>query len=288
MVTGVGRVKGLRRITIAATDLSRSSTFYEEVLGFSARENGGDTAALDLGGRRHGELQLHRGDRDAMTQLTFEVANRDDLNDIVQRLGRENITVRVIDAASSLGDVYAVEVNDPDGNRIKLVVAEERGAIDYSQAAGKRLGHVVLWTPDIEKMEGFLGLIGMRVSDRTHLGMSFLRCNTDHHTIGLARSANGRSGMQHVAFDVGSEEIVDAERVRLAGSGVDCIWGLGRHGPGNNVFSYYLDPGKNVFEFYGDMERVTDLNPEAVRFWGAEHRGDISGRAGAPPETFRS
>jgi catechol 2,3-dioxygenase-like lactoylglutathione lyase family enzyme len=288
MLIETARIKGLRRIAIATSDLPRSSTFYEERLGFSARETTAHTSAFDLGDRTNGELQLHRGDQDAMTHLTFEVSNRDDLSEIVQRLRRENIAVKVTDAAMSLGDDYAVEVNDPDGNRINLVVAVSSSAIDYAQPVGKRLGHVVLWTPDIAKMEHFLGLIGMRVSDRTHLGMSFLRCNTDHHTVGLALSANGRTGMQHVAFDVGSEEIVDAERVRLAGSGVECIWGLGRHGPGNNIFSYYLDPGQNVFEFYGDMERVTDLNPKAIRFWGAEHRGDISGRAGAPPETFRS
>ena len=68
-----------------------------------------------------------------------------------------------------------------------------------------------------------------------------------------------------------------------------CIWGIGRHGPGNNLFSYYEDPAGNLFEIYAELEQVPDDEaPSEVRFWGPEHKGDISGRAGPPPMQFRS
>ena len=287
-VKNAARVKGLRRISIATSDLQQSTAFYENTLGFKIRSTEPHAAFLDFGRRTIGELHLHHEAKNAMTRLSFEVTTRDELEAILGRLRASGVRILGGRSSDALGDDYAVEVADPDGNTIELVVPAPGASIDYTNAGARRLGHVVLWTPDTANMERFLELIGLRVSDRTHLGMSFLRCNGDHHTVGLARSSVGRSGMQHVAFDIGTEDSVAAEQQRLAESGVNCIWGLGRHGPGNNIFSYYLDPGRNVFEFYGDMERVTDLDPAPARYWGTEHRGDISGRAGPPPAPFHS
>ena len=57
----------------------------------------------------------------------------------------------------------------------------------------------------------------------------------------------GRRGerLQHIAFDVGSLDNVMRNFARLRGLEVECAWGVGRHGPGNNVFSYYTDPAGN-------------------------------------------
>jgi hypothetical protein len=80
------------------------------------------------------------------------------------------------------------------------------------------------------------------------------------------------------------------EKGRLAAGGIECLWGPGRHGPGNNVFSYYRDPTGNMIEFYGEMEKFPDdavHAPAEPVFWGAEHRGDIWGVAGPAPAEFR-
>jgi hypothetical protein len=74
---------------------------------------------------------------------------------------------------------------------------------------------------------------------------------------------------------------------RLRSKNLECIWGVGRHGPGNNVFSYYRDPEGNVIEFYGEMEQVASADVAETRYWGPEHKGDISGKVGPPPQAFR-
>lgn len=224
-----------------------------------------------------------------MKLLAFAVGDSE-LDAIVERASAAGIAIvtRPTDAMNP-GERRFARLRDPDGNLVELVVVNEPAAAPLGRTTVvRKLGHVVLWTPNVATMEAFFEVLGMRVSDRTHLGMSFLRCNDEHHTIGLAHSGSGLTGMQHAAFDVGTEQVVHRESARLADSGVRCIWGPGRHGPGNNVFSYYLDPSKNIFELYGDMQHVADDGDLAARFWGVEHRGDISGKAGPPPPEFRS
>jgi len=144
----------------------------------------------------------------------------------------------------------------------------------------------VLWTPQRKEQEAFYTSLGFKVTDRTHAGMSFMRCNRDHHTLALVDSKDNRTGTQHTSFDVGTIDNVMREYGRLREAGVECIWGVGRHGPGRNVFSYYTDPCGNVVEFYGDMDEFTDHVDGEPRFWGPEHKGDVWGVAGRPPLSF--
>ena len=45
-----------------------------------------------------------------------------------------------------------------------------------------------------------------------------------------------------------------AGRVRKCG--FDIVWGVGRHGPGNNVFSYFVEPNGFVAEYTTEVDQV--------------------------------
>jgi catechol 2,3-dioxygenase len=36
------------------------------------------------------------------------------------------------------------------------------------------------------------------------------------------------------------------------------MWGVGRHGPGNNVFSYFIEPNGFVTEYTTEVDQVDD------------------------------
>jgi hypothetical protein len=65
---------------------------------------------------------------------------------------------------------------------------------------------------------------------------------------------------------------------RLLRSGVEKIWGPGRHLAGNNTFSYFLDPHGNTMEYTTELERVDEDNwhphlydfsqPDVADQWG--------------------
>ena len=45
---------------------------------------------------------------------------------------------------------------------------------------------------------------------------------------------------------------------RVRKSGYEILWGVGRHGPGANVFSYFVAPFGACIEYTAEVQRVTD------------------------------
>lgn len=252
-------------------------------------EESDDTLSFRSAGEDHPDLELHRAEAGGIDHIALSVENEAALRQLVDTVadaGHE--IVREISLDRRLGSGLSAAVQDVEGNRIELVVpGSGEASLSSERSPGRRLGHVVLWTSRIGEQEAFYALLGFQVSDRTHIGMSFLRCNLDHHSIALVSGRSGQRGLQHVAYDIGTVDDVMREYARLREDGVECIWGVGRHGPGNNVFSYFRDPGGNVVENYGDMEKVDDPEVSEARFWGPEHKGDVWGVAGPPPRAFR-
>ena len=283
------RVQGIHRLALRVPDLSAAQRFYRDVWLLSDQGRDGDFEAFRSPAEDHDELLLCEG-ATQIAHLAFTVGSREDLGAITARLEAEGFpTRRIADELLFRADAAAAAVEDPDGREIWLVVTQPgTAATDGAHPlAPRRIGHVVLWTPAQEAAERFYGLLGFDITDRTNAGMSFLRCNADHHSLALMKSVRGKTGLQHIAFDVGSLDNVMRNFARLRGLEVECAWGVGRHGPGNNVFSYYTDPAGNYIEYYGEMELFAADAPVETRIWGPEHKGDVWGLAGVPPLGFR-
>lgn len=289
----MSRVAGLYRVGLAVPNLEETARFYETNWAMEPVDAEGGRRRFRSRGQDHSDLVLSGiapQEQARLDHVALAVRTEKELRDIVARVAQAGHPVLQACTPGRRPEERAwAAVEDLDGNRIELVVPTQAASAAAQQGAGRarHLGHVVLWTPQIEQQEAFYALLGFQVSDRTHIGMSFLRCNHDHHSLALARSSQGRRGLQHVAFDVGGIDEVMREYGRLKQGGDECIWGVGRHGPGNNVFAYYQDPAGNVVEFYGDMETVESPDVPEARYWGPEHKGDIWGVAGGPPRPFR-
>ncbi len=291
----MAKVSGLYRVGLGVPDIDSVSAFYEGTWAMRSVRGDGEEHVLRSQGTEHGDLILLRQRVPGLHHVGLRVRSETDLHALVAAVEAAGHAIEERPRSGTRPDEAVVAVvRDLDGNRLELVVpkADAAAANDASAGSPRHLGHVVLWTPaeSIEQQEAFYARLGFQVSDRTHIGMSFLRCNTDHHSIALLKSKNGRTGLQHVAYDIGTVDDVMREFARLRAVGLECIWGVGRHGPGNNVFSYYTDPVGNVIEYYGDMEVVQESDAAEVleaRFWGPQHRGDIWGVAGMPPLPFR-
>jgi hypothetical protein len=96
-------------------------------------------------------------------------------------------------------------------------------------------------------------VLGFGVSDRTKM-MTFLRCNRKHHSVAYARA--GVSSLNHIAFEMQDLEAVMRGIGRMRDAGHACAWGPGRHGPGNNVFGYFVAPFGAVIEYTAEVAEV--------------------------------
>ena len=97
--------------------------------------------------------------------------------------------------------------------------------------------------------------LGFKVSDRTR-HMNFVRCERKHHCIAYARA--GVTSLNHVAFDMQNVDAVMRGIGRLGDAGHACVWGPGRHGPGNNVFAYFIGPHGGIVEYTAEVLEVGD------------------------------
>jgi len=160
----------------------------------------------------------------------------------------------------------------------------ERGYPEAGMAARpRRLGHILLFTPDVNRQVDFYTrVLGMRFSDRARSVIAFLRCTTDHHNLALLASRG--PGFHHGSFEVGSVDEIAMGALWMRGAGWEPGWGLGRHVIGSNFFYYIRDPWGSFAEYFHDLDYI----PEDCA-WSARDfpEADALYRWGPPvPEDF--
>jgi catechol 2,3-dioxygenase-like lactoylglutathione lyase family enzyme len=147
-------------------------------------------------------------------------------------------------------------VKGPQGETYRFVREERASPLPAHRDQPIRLSHVVLNSADVDASERFAtSQLGFRVSDRTR-HMTFLRCNRTHHCIAYARA--GYSSLNHVAFEMANVDGVMRGIGRLRDAGFPCVWGPGRHGPGNNVFGYFVGPHGGLVEYTSEVSEAGD------------------------------
>ena len=126
----------------------------------------------------------------------------------------------------------------------------------------KRLGHVGVSVPDVERAAAFYEqIVGMEISDRVD-GSVFLRCSDEHHCLGLYPGTE--RGLHHLGLDVGDGDALEHVRSVLDREGLQPVPDEDHH-PGIGESICYLDPDGNRLKFYEGMQQIEQpLAPRAV------------------------
>jgi len=144
----------------------------------------------------------------------------------------------------------------------------------------RKIGHVVLNCRDLERsVKFYTQVLGFQVSDvypdeMAPGGMVFLRCNADHHGIGLVGTLGKESSnieLNHIAFEVGTldEVLLAARRVRACGARVDFE---GRRRAGVQIAVEFRDPDNHRLEIYWGIDQVgTEGRVRSPAEWQGAH-----------------
>lgn len=255
------RLNGLRSIDLCVPDVSADARFYSDVWGL-AKVAEADGAAYFRGtGAYHHILALHPGAKPALLGITFDAHSRADVDALhaaVTAHGATAVTQPAIAGDPAGG--YGFSFRDPEG-RVFRVVAEDARHADPRTVPDRpeRLSHIVLNSADAPRAtKFFVAALGFKLSDQTKM-MDFVRCNNDHHSIAFA---NGKAAtLHHIAFKMDSLDSVMRGAARMKDNGYPIEWGVGRHGPGNNVFAYFVGPHDQPIEYTSEVEEVDDDYP---------------------------
>ncbi len=248
----------IRSVDIAVPDLILAERFYTTVWGLEVAAREDDKVYLRATGRDPHVLVLHPSAAADLLSVTFRTSSLEDLPRLTAAVSAAGGSlVREIAPVEEPGGGTAVTVETPEGYVLRFIHG------DAVHAAGEcrrdfpfRLSHVNLNCADIAATRRlFEQALGFKLTDRSK-AMAFLRCNDDHHAVVLADS--GVNGLNHIAFMMPDLESVMRGAGRMIDHGYPIGWGLGRHGPGNNIFAYFLDPFGIVIEYTAEVLQVDD------------------------------
>lgn len=283
-----GLVDKLRSLTVGVVNLQASLEFYTRLWGLSVVQQTTDMAYLRASGVHHHVLVLKQTGIPCLLALTFGVRDKDSIELLYQHLLSANVPTQGAPRdLKGAGEGYGFAVHDPEGRLLRFVANRKDHASALPQAdIPVKLAHVVLNSVDsASAAQFFVEQLGFRLSDQTGK-LHFLRCNADHHSIAFAKGEDAT--VNHIAFEMPSWNALMFGLGRLRRAGHMVQWGLGRHGPGDNVFSYFLDPNGFAIEYTAEMQQVDELTHQ-VKYpedWKRPVNLDAWGYADMPTEAI--
>ncbi len=281
-------IKRMAHVALRVPDLDASVAWATTVMGMREVERTDGVSYLTHTDCHH-SLQYIADDTPALDHIAMEAHDAQALGTLVRRL-RDHDVVIVSEAPEELGIDRAVRFLGPAGHLIEVFcgMATTDGPHTGKGVQPRKFGHPTITCPDIAPTQEFFEkVLRFRLSDEVGDGiLAFMRCNVDHHGLGLQK---GVAGINHYAWEV--EHVAEQGRLGdvLQANGSRFIWGPGRHGAGQNIFTYHFDPAGCIVEYYADLYQVWDERTYRPGRWAADDwRAQNLWGPGAPAEMLET
>ena len=296
---GLG-VHSLDHFVLAVPDLAPAQRFYSD-FGLDVQA-AGDALGLKTGGHDQHWGMVVEGKRKKLHHLSFGCYS-DDLPYLQERA--EANGVALVDPPKGF-ESNGFWFQDPAGLLIEIKVAAKvspahktpgtwssspegvAGAPVRAKAPivrPRRLSHVLVFTPDVDRSLAFYSnIVGLRLSDRSDR-VAFMHAihGSDHHILAFAQSSG--PGLHHCSWDMSGIDDIGLGAMHMAGKGYSEGWGLGRHVLGSNYFHYVRDPWGSYAEYSCDIDYIpaeqnwqAGSHPPEDSFylWGPEPPADFA------------
>ncbi len=277
----------LRHVDLAVPDYATQLDFFSGVWGLEAETTDEGIAFLAaIGSPEQYSVRLRKASEKRLDLIAFGAATPADVDALAQRLGSTGVQlVSEPDKLTTPGGGYGFRFFDIDGRTVEVscdVEARQHRKLEQGESVPVKLSHVVINSPEPEKTVAFyqrhlsFGLSDTLMSPHMGEVMWFLRTNRFHHSLAIARCPH--VSLHHASFEMRGIDEYMRGTGRLLRSGVEKVWGPGRHLAGNNTFSYFLDPHGNTVEYTTELEELDEdtwhphlydfSDPEVTDQWG--------------------
>lgn len=258
-------VTGIRSVALDVCMPDEASAFYAKVWNLLPVGAPGDARLFRGSARHHHILSLHPARQPAMRSIVFDVADRaalDELHKRVRASGVETSAVRELP-----GGAQGFSCKDVEGRNFAVAAGGEQHAEARGPDRPTKVSHVNLNSRDYDGTTRFLvDALGFRLIDET-VRARFLHADcSDHFSLALVKHSDAT--LNHIAFELPDLDAVMRGAGRMRDAGYPIEWGVGRHGPGNNVFAYFAGPEEIPIEYTGEMLQIDDsYQPHGPEHW---------------------
>jgi 2,3-dihydroxy-p-cumate/2,3-dihydroxybenzoate 3,4-dioxygenase len=246
----------LRSIELEMPDSDAAAEFLQAPWGLVSVGQSKQTHFLRGAGDQPYVVSVTEAPKPAIASVTFS-GTADELEQIRQRADKAGARYTAAVAAfDEPGGAGGFLIRDAEGHVYRFVT--ETGALPELDDKDRplQITHVPMNSVDADESARFAqDVLGFRMSDRTKM-MNFMRCDPTHHALAFVRA--DCCTLNHIAFEMRDTEAVMRGMGRMKDAGYETVWGPGRHGPGNNVFAYYIAPFGAVVEYTSEVQRVDD------------------------------
>ena len=265
----------LKRLHLQSPHASMLANFYARAFGMTCHEVNGTWFCRHEGR----EVLVSEGQAGQLHYALFAIQNSaqwDEFTRATQDLPKANL------AAYAELPHTAIGFMDPDQNRMVFVLESDLAELHPSSSLTAKTAslpaavsqHFALRTQQVDNMKRFytedLGftLSDVVQDDSGQLKACFVRGNEMHHTLALFGAPV--TCFDHQSFETPSWDELKDWADHMGRLQIEIVWGVGRHGPGNDVFFMVRDPDGNLAEISSEIEICTDSRP--VGQWKHEER----------------
>lgn len=279
---------------IGVEDLQRSAEWYRNVIGLREIAEDGGRRFLGCGGGEGFDLSIEAGGN-GLRHVAYSCFAEEEFERARSRVKDSGLPEAPIpfmgpgirDAvAAMLPGGHVVQVGLREGVDHYLRVAHWAQPAAHSP---RQIDHVNIAVVDVDATVRALEIaLGLRLSDLHHVQGpgnvgAWMRAGDRHHDFAIIR--NRADGLHHLAYQLADAGSVIGFADRLASAGTPAEYGVGRHGPGSNLFLYVRDPSGNRVELTADMAEVPAGAPHRV--WHGTDPSIVNSLAPyGPPKTF--
>jgi 2,3-dihydroxy-p-cumate/2,3-dihydroxybenzoate 3,4-dioxygenase len=244
----------LRSVELEVPDRDSAVRFFREVWGLLDAGERTGTAYLRGTEDLPYVVSVTQASAPAVAAVTFS-GSKAEVSKIHKRAAAARARLVAMRDVDEPGGGAGFLVEGPEGHVFRFLSEKRRTKkLRADRDRPMQVTHVVLNARDREACTRFaVDVLGFRLSDRTGF-MNFVRCDRVHHAIAYAQADN--SMLNHIAFEMADIDAVMRGIGRLKDAGIQTFWGPGRHGPGNNVFAYFVAPFGAALEYTAEVQRV--------------------------------
>jgi catechol 2,3-dioxygenase len=285
---------------LRVTDLDAAAAHAQMVLGLREVRRS-ETQILLSSNEKHHELQLLLGDTAGFDHIGLEVESADELAGVVARAQDAGATI-LDEAPTEPGLGASVRFVGPAGVVYEVYDGMDRAPLTIGKHLDpgiRKFGHLTFYSTHAKELVTFWrDALGFRLSDYAE-GLTWVRCDADHHGLAVAEIPEGGTLLHHHAWEVQDLSALARYCDDIAKKGLTLAWGPVRHGPGFNLATYLADAPGNMIEVYTDLLHISDDRayepidwtdePRALNLWGPPPGEEVL-RAGTPvlaPTTSR-